>query len=324
MFNFVLRDVGGQTAYTPLLKQNPLLVPAIIAGVSALAGAGSQIATNKANIRNQNFLWNEQNARQDFLNANGALIKRQSMDKAGLNVNSDYGYSPNVTANVPTSAQQQAPQLDMSTLAQLVQQAPLVDAQAKKTKEEARNLKIQNDREETVDNNLDTYFHDWFSKHVDANENVIFGKYQHYNKGTLDAQKFAKEWETRSKELDALDVKYQIDKLVYDKQLADSPTIDAIADMPRQAQAKLYNEVLNLAKDNEVMQSVIALNTANKDKAEVEKDFIKFQKQMAEKSNVHALIDKYLPDSSLGDFAHFMAILLSSLTGRVSASYSIH
>lgn len=249
------------------------------------------------------------------------------MERAGFNPNAEIGYSPNVTANVPSQAQLQAPQFnpDMSSvmsMLQLMQDKPLVEAQAHKTEEEAHSLSIQNKREETVDNNLDTYFRDWFSKHVDSNENVIFGNYKHYNKGTLDAQKFSKEWEVRSKELSALDVKYQIDKLVYDKQLSDSPTIDAIADMPRQAQAKLYNEVLNLMKDNEVMQSVIALNTANKDKAESEKAFIDFQKKMAEKSNVHALIDKYLPDSSLGDFAHFMAILLSALTGRVSASYS--
>ena len=135
MFNrFVFRDVGGSASYSPLFKRDPLIIGGAIAGASALINGYLQHRANKQNIQNQNALWNEQLRQQNFLNANGALIQRQALQRAGLNPNAEFGTSANLQSPTPQKSDVVAPRLDTQGIAQMIQQQQLIDAQAENLK----------------------------------------------------------------------------------------------------------------------------------------------------------------------------------------------
>lgn len=115
---------------------------------TAVAGIGNMISQqninrenvrmqediNRRNIENQWRMFHAQNNRQDYLNLNQDLIKRQSLAKAGLNINSEFGGYPNIATNQISQAEQKAVQqspIDASLFAQMLQQAPLIEAQVK-------------------------------------------------------------------------------------------------------------------------------------------------------------------------------------------------
>lgn len=123
LYNCVFCDVG----HSPHSHLN-MPIPAVVAGVGALASLVAQRQANKANIENQNQLWQKQKQYQNELNANGALIRKQSLMRAGMNPNSDFGGEPHLQAPSPSMATVQAPNIDTSSMAQLLQQQPLVDA----------------------------------------------------------------------------------------------------------------------------------------------------------------------------------------------------
>ena len=107
----------------------------------------AQKEINKQNIKNQWDMFHAQNNRQDYLNANQDLIKRQSLQRAGLNLWSQFGGNPNVATNAISQPEQKtipkvAPQLD-STFAQMLQQEPLVEAEVAKKKAETNLLNKQ-------------------------------------------------------------------------------------------------------------------------------------------------------------------------------------
>ena len=145
--NRIINGVVGQCPYTPM-KCIPFLaaVPAIMSAAQAIYNGVSTARNNRRNIENQNMLWQEQKAQQQMLNATGALVKRQSMERAGFNPNADFGYSPNLTVSTPTPAQQTAPQVDLSPLLALVQQAPVMQADARQKNAEAKRQEIENAR----------------------------------------------------------------------------------------------------------------------------------------------------------------------------------
>ncbi len=115
---------------------------------TAVAGIGNMVSNlvtnhenvkmqeeiNRRNIDNQWNMFRAQNNRQDYLNSNQDLIKRQSLAKAGMNVNSEFGGYPNIATNNIPLAEQKAVQkipIDFSSFAQMLQQQPLVNAQVK-------------------------------------------------------------------------------------------------------------------------------------------------------------------------------------------------
>lgn len=120
-------------------------IPAAMAVGSAISAISSDSANeqnvaaqkeiNKQNIQNQWRMFGAQNARQDFLNANQALIHRQSLQKAGININADFGGFPNVSTNATPSAEAKAPIVNPvfpsdlgGQMANMVQQAQLTQA----------------------------------------------------------------------------------------------------------------------------------------------------------------------------------------------------
>lgn len=288
---------------------------AIAALLGTAMNAAYQDKQNEENRQAQNDMLTRQQNFQRELNANSALVQMQSLKKAGLSPNLLSGNPAyNATASLGDSSSQQAPQIDVSAISSLLQQQPLVDAQARKDNAEAKAQEIENARQETLDRHLDAYFKDKFPAFDDPN---AVGSYKNYNKGTIDAQKLEREWEVRATELDALDVQYQFDKLVNDTKLANSATVQAVADMPLLERRKLYNEVLNLIKDRKVMDSVIKLNDAHTSLAASQEALNILEEEITRNSNIHELITKYLGDGAMADAAHFITMLVGAVTGNM-------
>ena len=115
----------------------------------------AQKEINKQNIDNQWRLFHAMNNRQDYLNSNQDLIKRQSLQRAGLNLWSEFGGNPNLSSNSVSQPEQRtvpkvAPQFD-TAFAQMLQQQPLLDAQAELTKQKAKEQEILNNRMRSED-----------------------------------------------------------------------------------------------------------------------------------------------------------------------------
>lgn len=149
-----IRSIACQTRYIP---PQPNIVPALI-GAAAVLGSGivsavSGNSQNKANLSEQRRInaeniafqremFGKKSAREDVLNANSALIQRQSFEKAGLNPNiGNYGQlQTNVSQGTPSSqayaGQNPFTGIDAGALANLIQNQPLVDAEVAKRKAE--------------------------------------------------------------------------------------------------------------------------------------------------------------------------------------------
>ncbi len=149
-----IRSIACQTRYIPL---QPQIIPALI-GAAAVIGSGivGAVSGNSQNIANlreqrrinaeniafQREMFAKKSAREDALNANSALIQRQSLEKAGLNPNiGSYGQlQTNVTQGTPSSqayaGQNPFTGIDAGAIANLIQNQPLVDAEVQKKKAE--------------------------------------------------------------------------------------------------------------------------------------------------------------------------------------------
>lgn len=103
--------------------------------ISDVANAFLQDYQNQKNRDFQEHMLDRQQQYQNELNANSALVQRQSLERAGLNPNLMSGAPPYGSASVlGDSSSQQAPQVDPSVfnvIAQMQQNQPLIDAQVK-------------------------------------------------------------------------------------------------------------------------------------------------------------------------------------------------
>lgn len=101
------------------------MVGPLIGAFASFANSAMQNATNSSSIRNQNALWQKQKEYQNFLNANGMLVHRNALAKAGLNPNYEFGPSENLTAGTPNQASLVSPNIDVGSLLQ----SQLIDSQ---------------------------------------------------------------------------------------------------------------------------------------------------------------------------------------------------
>lgn len=149
-YKVYIRSIACQTRYIP---PQPHIIPALI-GAAVAIGSGIAAASqnsknleeqeriNKENLDFQREMFAKKSAREDVLNANSALIQRQSLEKAGLNPNiGSYGQlQTNVSQGSPSSqayaGQNPLAGIDGGAIASLVQNQPLVDAEVQKKKAE--------------------------------------------------------------------------------------------------------------------------------------------------------------------------------------------
>lgn len=290
--------------------------PLIAAAASSMFNAISQISQNEKNREFQLEMLDRQNMMQKELNSNSALIQRQSLERAGLNANALAGQSPAYGSAAPLgdASSQPAPQFDTSALASLlsvIQQSPLIDAQKRKLDADAHKQEIENLREVSADSEY--YNADVIANWLDDDSGELPElKYTPFNKGSFDARRSIRIYQSELKSLDTQDVRNALDSLVYNDQLNSSRVVKALADMPYKQYRELSEKVTNLIKERSVMESVIDLNEANADVAKSEKALKDLEKQIREDSSIFPLIEKYLPEGGLRDFAKLFVILASS------------
>lgn len=314
----------------PTRKCNPLVAPAIISAATSLFNMFSQKRTNEENIENQWALFNAQKGYQDKLNANGALLQRQSMAKAGMNLNMDNGTSPNLVASPGQMATKSAPQIDPAAMA-LLGDTTLKLAQAKNLDADTKGKDIQNTREQSFDDYVDSMFHSKFADNEpqkDANGNVlpdveVKSNEKHYNKGSFDAQKFFRQWESEKNKLSREDAENALAQTVAELQKNNPLIYHSMAEMPWYQRRIMSQQILNLAKDRSVMDSVIKLNESSAKLNDANEEWIRFKKKLEEETNIKKIIVGMVKDGvTMDDVAKvFLLTLAEFATHGVSLGF---
>lgn len=130
----------------PKTRVAAAVVPAVVAGASALANMMSSSSTNEKMIQAQEKLLGKQQQFQREMNEQMYPTYRRSLEAAGLNVNSQLGGYPNTSSSVPQGPNLTAPQFDTAGLMQafqIQQQQPLVDAQVDLTNAQADRVRSE-------------------------------------------------------------------------------------------------------------------------------------------------------------------------------------
>lgn len=301
MIRYYFLDVGSFTPSVQPLKQVPLIPIAMAAASigSSVYNTLSGKATNRQALENQDKLYRQQKEQQDYLNANGALIKRQSMERAGLNPNADYGYSPNLTASTPSPAQLSAPQFNMDmnsvmSLLQLMQQKPVLDADARQKNADAEKQELQNDITKAE---------------IGANPGGVA------DIGERKYQISVANFEALLQKQNADMAEDRLRQMVAEGQFKDSKVANALIQMPYREYRYLFNQVKNLMADTELKKS-------NKEFIDSQKLTEDLEREITENSNLMELIDKYIPEGGLRDLSHLFVILFSGITGTVNLGKS--
>ena len=261
----------------------------------------AQNEINKQNIKNQWDMFHAQNNRQDYLNANQDLIKRQSLQRAGLNLWSQFGGNPNVATNAISQPEQKtvpkvSPQMD-SVFAQMLQQQPLVDAQAELTKQQAKRQEIENRRMQSEDAQ---YSVEDAMAYVKDNPKAPLPEIEVVpkNKGWFDAKRNYNAF--RGEEGDTM-VK-RVDGFIKNAQYLDEEVRNAIVQLPVSVRKKVLEETaLAVAKASE--------SRANKAYIDAQKSYTELKEKLEKDNNIMPYIDKiFMGDFGFDDFCKLMVL----------------
>lgn len=287
---------------------------------------------NRRNIENQWNMFRAQNNRQDFLNSNQDLIKRQSLAKAGMNVNSEFGGYPNIATNNIPLADQKAVQrtpIDFSLFAQMMQQQPLVKAQARQLNADAEHQEILNERERSVDKGLRKFVLDNINTDgipdldgVPLDNVDVQGNALGINAGTFEAQKRIREYKSELLELDKNDVKNVLDKLVTDNQLKDDSIIKALKKMPYYEYLKLNRECAVLLKEKAVQKNLADYYEKAAKNQDAQAELTSLEQEIQENTNIAEMIHKYLGDGPLSDVAMLLVTIFGAVTGQMHFGFN--
>lgn len=305
----------------------------LIGGISGVAGNllnyGLQDNINDENIDNQWQMFRANQRYQNDQNLKMYSTLRKSLEGAGFNVNSAFGGYPTSTAPSSSMASKVAPQIDSVGIASLLQQAPLIKAQARKDNADAESQEIENKRKKSEDNAFK--FYDILESYNNATDDNKKEQYKNqlqevdvvpHNKGWFESRKAWREFQTQVQELSARDFKAKLDKLVWSGQFDNQEVVNALQKMPLPEYNKVCEEVRNLIKDRAVMDSVKALNDQKTSESKANEEMIKFQKKLAEQSNIFEMIHKYLGDGAMADAAAFFVFIVSAMTGSINVGFS--
>ena len=313
LYNSIYRDVGVFSCVSSHLGIDPITISgiAVAAGslLSNLLGSKNQADINKANIQNQNDLFQKQKDYQNFLNANGTLIQRQALEKAGMNVNAEFGPAVNTTASVPQMAKQDAFIPDMSSVLSFLSNMPNMKLQ----EEQAEYQSIINEREKNKDKAANKYMTDANDLNKDLSEtlasigvnpevaglhvdNVLpeaesHGKAHRYNLGDFDFKKMEKSFDHDLDQYSVDNAKWALDKLVYNAQASDKKILEYFKRMP-EAQ---FNQLVETSKEAVAHASLMAKQGETSEKQgklfDAQEAYTQIQKQIAVSSNLSAIFD---------------------------------
>ena len=294
MIRYYFLNAGSSSPCVQPMKLVPIIPIAMAAASigSSVYNTLSGKATNQKALENQDKLYRQQKEQQDYLNANGALIKRQSMERAGLNPNADYGYSPNLTASTPTPAQLSAPQFHMDmnsvmSMLQLMQQKPVSEADARQKNADAEKQELQNEITKAE---------------IGANPGGVA------DIGERNYQISVANFQSMLQKQNADMAEDRLRQMVADGQASNPRVAKALIEMPY----RQYRYLINQSKD---LLADIAEKNANKDYLDSRKATEDLERKISENSNLMELIDKYIPEGGLRDLAHLVVILFSGFSG---------
>lgn len=261
----------------------------------------AQKEINKQNIQNQWRLFHAQNDRQDYLNANQDLIKRQSLQRAGLNLLSQFGGNPNLSTNTVSQPEQRtppkvAPQFD-TAFAQMLQQQPLVKAQTRELNANAERQEIENKRMRSEDAQYSVesalaYFAD--NPNAPLPEIEVVPK----NRGWFDAKRNYNA--LRGEEGDTMVKRF--DGFIKQAQYLDLAVRDSIVKLPINIRKKVIEETsLAISKSSE--------SKSNKAYIDAQKSYTELKEQLESDNNIMPYIDKiFQGDFGFDDFCKLVVL----------------
>lgn len=287
-----------------------------VAGIANMIG--TQIANsenvrmqkeiNQRNIDNQWQMFHAQNVRQDYLNRNQDLIKRQSLVGAGLNVNSEFGGYPNISTNSIPFAEQKAVQvqpIDATLFAQMLQQAPLVKAQARQTNADAEAQEIENKRMKSEDAQysaeeaMDAY--NKLSEEDKVKQGLPPVEIVPRNKGWFDAHRNFNQFKGEESDVSLRQFSNAFNESIVKKQMASPKVLEALENMP-------YRQYESLIKQTDLAIAKASESRANKEYIDSNKAYIELKTELERDGNIFPYISK-LFDGSF-DFEDFVKCLV--------------
>jgi len=294
--------------YYSVLKSAPLKKRSAgaFAIISDVANAFLQDYQNEKNRDFQEHMLDRQQQFQNELNANSALVQRQSLERAGMSPNLISGAPPYGTASaLGDSSSQQAPQVDpsvFSVLAQMEQQQPLIDAQAKKTKAEAEGLEIENLRKKSEDM---TYENEenvaaWIEakkKNPDAEMPSLLVVPR--NRGWFEAMRNRNLYKGEVQTTEIQKLENSLRKLIIDGQVADPAVLDSFIKMPMAQKNQLVQMANQAVAEAALAGQKKEESEASTKKINAEEAFIKLQEKIQRDNNLVGYVDKIFS----GDFS---------------------
>lgn len=315
LYSVIYCDVGR---YGPSRK---MIAPLAIAGIAAAAGSvlsnllgsSAQERVNKANIANQNQLFEKQKDYQNYLNANSALIQRQSLERAGMNVNSNFGPSINTTASVPQQAQQQAFIPNFDSVLSFLQNMPAMKLQ----EEQAEAQSIQNEREKAKDKAAGQYLLDKDTFNTSLSEdlksigvdpsvcglnsdnvlpNLTVGSKPHYNMGDFEFKQMSASFEHNLKQYDADDARWALEKLVHRAQAKDKEALEALTKLPKAQLDQIAAATKEAIASAKLHDAQTATEGSRKALFDAQKAYQELQTKIANDSNMSQIFDTIMKE----------------------------
>lgn len=283
----------------------------------------AQKEINKQNIQNQWNMFRAQNSRQDYLNANQDLIKRQSLQRAGLNLWSEFGGNPNISTNSISQPEQKtvpkiAPQMS-TEFAQMLQQQPLLDAQAELTKQKAEEQEILNRRMriEDLTHEVEDIIEQWNKN----NEGKKLGDLPDipvipHNSGWFKAMRERNQFKGEQQAVEIQFFENDLRRLVLQNQIASPEVVNAFVKMPLAEKSRLISEAklaiansqLARQKKEESFQNTMYISTQDA--------YLQLKKQIESDNNLLQYVHKMFS----GDFGFEDAVKMLVLVAVMQMS----
>ncbi len=283
----------------------------------------AQKEINKQNIENQWRMFHAQNNRQDYLNANQDLIKRQSLQRAGLNLWSEFGGNPNLSTNTVSQPEQKsvpkvAPQFD-SAFAQMLQQQPLVDAQAELTKQKAKEQEILNNRmrSEDLTHKVEDIIAQWKRDNEGKKEAVLPDiPIVPHDSGWFKAMRERNQYQGEQQTVEIQAFENDLRRLVIQNQIASPEVLDAFVHMPVAEKSRLISEAhlaiansqLSRQKKKESVEQTKYISTQD--------SYLKLKQQIEQDNN----LTQYVHKMFTGDFGFEDAVKMLVLVAVMQMS----
>lgn len=278
---------------------------------------------NRRNIENQWKMFQALNDRQDYLNANQDLIKRQSLQRAGLNLFSEFGGNPNLSTNTVAQPEQRsvskvAPQLD-SAFVQMLQQQPLVDAQAKLTQQKAKEQEILNKRmlSEDLTHKTQDIIEEWKKQNEGKKDAVLPDiPIVPHDSGWFKAMRERNQYKGEQQTVDIQSFENDLRRLVIENQIASPDVLDSFVKMPVAAKSKLISES-KLAIANASLSAQKEKESAEQTKYISTQDaYLQLKKQIENDNNLTQYVHKMFS----GDFGFEDAVKMLVLVAVMQMS----